>query len=112
MKTVSFKLGGVATPGDVVSLSYSAKRGGKTSASHLVREGETLDAVAQDLTFAVETHWCQPLFKAIKGANNDITVICADGADDVSFSWQIEHVVGANHLSLAPGGNLTVEILE
>ena len=111
MRLITLTIGGVATPGDVVSVSYSAKRGGKTSGSHQVREGETLADVAQGLAFSINTHWVQGLFDA-KAKGETIRVQCADGADDVTFGWRVERIVGANHLALAPGGDITVAIEE
>jgi len=112
MKTVQFEIGGIATTDNVLSISYSAKRGGKTSASHQVYPNQTLEDITQGLVFAINTHWCKPLFDARKTGETTLMVICSDGADDVSFSWQCEHINGPNHLYLADGGDLTVGIKE
>lgn len=111
MRFIRFEIGGDASAGDVVCLTYSAKRGGKTTAAHIVRAGESLDDIATDLGFAINTHWVAGMFEAsAQGAV--VSVKAADGVDDVAYDWYVEHVVGGNALIREPGGTETVTITE
>ena len=111
MRNVTVLLGGAATPGDVVNLSYAARRGGKTTTGFIVNAGDTLCDVAAGLARGVNTDFCQPLFFA-KAIGEALTILVADAADDVTFSGFVERVVGSNHTVRAPGGSETVTIEE
>ena len=111
MRSVTILLGGVATPGDVVNLSYAAKRGGKTTTGYLVLPGDTLTEAAAGLARGVNTDFCQPLFLA-KAIGEAVSILVADAADDVTFSAYVEHVAGANHTIREPGGSATISISE
>ena len=111
MRIATITLGGVVTPGDVVNIAYAARRGGLTATGHLVQAGETLADIATGLARGVNTDFCQPLFLA-RATGEAVTILVADGADDVTFSAFVEHVAGANHTIRAPGGSETVTISE
>lgn len=111
MKVITITVSGKETAGDIVTLYYRAKRGGQTETAYIVKEGDPLSVIAQQLAFGINTNFCKPLFDA-HAKGEEITIMVADGADDVTFGWYVEHITGDNHLHRAPGGTEIVEISE
>jgi hypothetical protein len=111
VKIVKIEISGTPTPGDVVNVWCRAKRGGKTEAGYLVKKDDDLPEIAAGLAGKMNANYCRPLFDAqAKGAHID--VICSDDAADVTFGWDVEHVVEQNHLVREPGGTEVVTIEE
>ena len=111
MRVVTFTVGGEAKANDFLGVVASARKGGRGPTGYVIRDGDTLEIVAQQIAGNINSHWCTGLYEA-KAKGNVVTVKCADGADDVAFSWYAEHLVGGDFLRREDGGASTIEIEE
>jgi hypothetical protein len=90
VKAVLIRLTGIPTVGDTVILHHTTPRGGRSIGGHIVREGETLSDIANNLV-----HSCRGGFVSaidIKAKENKITIICPDVVSDAIF---VAEVLGA-----------------
>jgi hypothetical protein len=102
---------GKITDNDVVVYYYRAARGGQTEGAYIVHEGDTLEHVAQQVAFGVNTFWCKPLFEAT-AIGTRVRVFIKDEAADVQIGWYVEHIPGPRTMERVPGGDIALTITE
>ena len=88
MKVVEAKLGGTPTPGDTIMLHYSGSRGGRSTASYIVRPGDTLTDVGHGIIGATGNSNYLGEF-VLKLKNDTIMIICSNLVHDVTFFSEI-----------------------
>lgn len=81
-------LGGTPTPGDTVMLYYTGSRGGRSTASHIVRPGDTLTDIGHGIVGSAGRGNYLGEF-VLKLKNDTIMIICSNLVHDVTFYSEI-----------------------
>lgn len=90
MKVIQAKLGGTPTPGDIVHLHYCAPTGGRTSASHIVKDADTLADILQGMLDSANIYYLGEF--DVKAKDSGLMVICSNLVENVLF---VPEVLGA-----------------